>query len=299
MKNLVLASALLLAPVAIAAAGQTATIQPVVAATMPAPVVSLSSDPGTANTAPKSTRKAAPKAPAPKQTPPRQTSSTKLVEPHLRVARSDIKGHARVALTFDACMGKADERILSVLVSERIPATIFVTARWLKHNPQALQVMLANPDLFELENHGQNHIPAVDKPVSIYGIASAGSPEAVRIEVQGGADAMLASGIPAPRWFRGSTAKYDLSSIAQIRAMGYRIAGYSVNGDGGSLLGAAITEKRISSAKDGDVVISHINQPTHAAGEGVAKAILDLKAKGTEFVRLQDVEDRGDDDTTE
>ncbi|WP_112946106.1 MULTISPECIES: polysaccharide deacetylase family protein [unclassified Rhizobium] len=294
MKNIVLASALLLAPVAIAAAGQTATIQPIVAATMPAPVVPLSSDPGTANTAPKS----APKA-APKQTPPRQTSSTKLVEPHLRVARSEIKGHARVALTFDACMGKADERILSVLVSERIPATIFVTARWLKHNPQALQVMLANPDLFELENHGQNHIPAVDKPVSIYGIASAGSPEAVRLEVQGGADAMLASGIPAPRWFRGSTAKYDLSSIAQIRAMGYRIAGYSVNGDGGSLLGAAITEKRISSAKDGDVVISHINQPTHAAGEGVAKAILDLKAKGTEFVRLQDVEDRGDDDTTE
>ncbi|MBO9123177.1 MULTISPECIES: polysaccharide deacetylase family protein [unclassified Rhizobium] len=294
MKNLVLTSALLLAPVATAAAGQTATIQPVVAATMPAPVVPLSSDPGTADTAPKSTPKA-----APRQTPPKQTSSTKLVEPHLRVARSEIKGHARVALTFDACMGKADERILSVLVSERIPATIFVTARWLKHNPQALQVMLANPDLFELENHGQNHIPAVDKPVSIYGIASAGSPEAVRLEVQGGADAMLAAGIPAPRWFRGSTAKYDLSSIAQIRAMGYRIAGYSVNGDGGSLLGAAITEKRISSAKDGDVVISHINQPTHAAGEGVAKAILDLKAKGTEFVRLQDVEDRGDDDTTE
>jgi peptidoglycan/xylan/chitin deacetylase (PgdA/CDA1 family) len=26
-----------------------------------------------------------------------------------------------------------------VLVSERIPATIFVTARWLKRNPQALQ----------------------------------------------------------------------------------------------------------------------------------------------------------------
>ncbi len=223
----------------------------------------------------------------------------KLVEPHLHVIRSGLKARPRIALTFDACMGKADDRILSALVSERIPATIFVTARWLKHNPQALKVMLDNPDLFELENHGQNHIPAVDKPVSIYGIASAGSPEAVRQEVQGGADAMLASGVPAPHWFRGSTAKYDLSSIAQIRAMGYRIAGYSVNGDGGSLLGAAVTEKRIASAKDGDVVISHINQPTHAAGEGVAKAILDLKARGVEFVRLQDVEDTGDDQTTQ
>jgi peptidoglycan/xylan/chitin deacetylase (PgdA/CDA1 family) len=230
---------------------------------------------------------------------PKPALSPKLVEPHLRILRSGIAAHQRVALTFDACMGQADERILSVLVSERIPATIFVTARWLKRNPQALSVFLANPDLFELENHGQNHIPAVDKPVSIYGIASAGSPEAVRQEVQGGADAMRAAGIAAPRWFRGSTAKYDLSSIAEIRAMGYRIAGYSLNGDGGSLLGAAVTEKRISSAKDGDVVISHINQPTHAAGEGVARAIVALKAKGTEFVRLQDVEDTGDDRTTE
>jgi len=59
----------------------------------------------------------APKAPAPK-----------LVEPHLHIARSNVAGHARVALTFDACMGQADERILSTLVRERIPATIFVTA---------------------------------------------------------------------------------------------------------------------------------------------------------------------------
>jgi peptidoglycan/xylan/chitin deacetylase (PgdA/CDA1 family) len=223
----------------------------------------------------------------------------KLVEPHLHIARSNVAGHARIALTFDACMGEADERILSTLVNERIPATVFVTARWLKRNPKALAVFLQNPDLFELENHGEKHIPAIDKPVLVYGIPSAGSPDAVRQEVEGGAAAMVASGIPAPRWFRGSTAKYDLSAIGQIRAMGYRIAGYSVNGDGGSLLGAAVTEKRIAAARDGDVVISHINQPTHAAGEGVARALVDLKAKGTEFVRLQDVADTGDDRTTE
>ncbi|MBX5001530.1 polysaccharide deacetylase family protein [Rhizobium lentis] len=230
---------------------------------------------------------------------PAKAPGPKLVEPHLHIARSNIAGHPRIALTFDACMGQADERILSTLVRERIPATIFVTARWLKRNPATLAVFLQNADLFELENHGENHIPAVDTPTLIYGIASAGSPQAVRQEVEGGAAAMIAAGIPAPHWFRGSTAKYDLSAIGEIRNMGFRIAGYSINGDGGSLLGAAITEKRIASAKDGDVVISHINQPTHAAGEGVVKALVDLKAKGTEFVRLEDVEDTGDDKTTE
>jgi hypothetical protein len=46
------------------------------------------------------------------------------------------------------------------------------------------------------------------------------------------------------------------------------------------------------------VVISHINQPTHAAGQGVANAILKLKARGVDFVRLADVEPIGDNDTT-
>ncbi|RWX76937.1 polysaccharide deacetylase [Neorhizobium lilium] len=222
----------------------------------------------------------------------------KLVEPQLHIARAGNGSPARIALTFDACMGKADERILSTLLRERVPATIFVTARWLRTNPAAVAIFRDNPDLFEIEDHGENHIPAVDFQTSIYGIAAAGSPEAVGREVGRGADAIRAAGLPEPRWFRGATAKYDLTAIHEIRNMGFRIAGYSVNGDGGSLLGAQETLKHIGSAKDGDVVISHINQPTHAAGEGVAKAILALKARGVEFVRLSDVEATGDNDTT-
>ncbi|ACM25888.1 polysaccharide deacetylase family protein [Agrobacterium sp. SHOUNA12C] len=229
--------------------------------------------------------------------PKASASNVKLVEPHLHVNRAG-KGAPRIALTFDACMGKTDPRILSTLVDQRIPSTIFVTARWLRTNPDALATFLAHPDLFELENHGQNHIPAVDIPTKVYGIAAAGSPQAVAQEVKGGADAMLAAGIPQPRWFRGATAKYSLSAIAQIRGMGYRIAGYSVNGDSGSLLPAKMVEKQYASARDGDVIISHINQPTHAAGEGVAASILALKAKGVQFVRLQDIPEQGDDDTT-
>src|ERR1700712_1604691 len=225
-------------------------------------------------------------------------AKVRLVEPHLHVTRAG-KGSTRVALTFDACMGKTDSRILDTLVQQQVPATIFVTARWLRTNPEALAVMLAHPDLFELEDHGLNHIPAVDQPALVYGIAAAGSPAAVDKEVRGGADAMVAHGIAQPQWFRGATAKYSPSAIAQIRAMGYRVAGYSVNGDSGASLPAKAVEKNYISAKDGDVLISHINQPTHSSGEGVAKGILDLKARGVQFVRLQDFSERGDDATTE
>jgi peptidoglycan/xylan/chitin deacetylase (PgdA/CDA1 family) len=217
------------------------------------------------------------------------TPTPKLIEPALRLPRSEETGKMRVALTFDACMGEADQRILSVLITENIPATIFVTARWLRHNPQTVAILRAHPEQFELENHGENHVPAVDVPVLIYGIAAAGSPQAVEQEVAGGASAMQAAGFAAPHWFRGSTAKYDASAMDLIHAMGFRIAGYSVNGDGGSLLGAALAEKRIAAARDGDVVLAHINQPTHAAGEGVARGILALKRRGVTLVRLSDV----------
>jgi peptidoglycan/xylan/chitin deacetylase (PgdA/CDA1 family) len=239
--------------------------------------------------------------PAPPQAAPaaQQPQAIRLVEPHLHVDRAGKSAAPRIALTFDACMGKTDMRILEMLVQQQVPATIFVTARWLRSNPQALAILLAHPDQFEIENHGLNHIPAVDRQTLVYGIPAAGSPEAVAQEVKGGADAMVAHGITAPRWFRGATAKYSLSSISEIRAMGYRIAGYSVNGDSGASLPAKAVEKNYVSARDGDVIISHINQPTHPAGEGVVKGILDLKAKGVQFVRLSDIPERGDDDTTE
>lgn len=216
-------------------------------------------------------------------------ASDGLVEPTLHLTHHS-DGALHVALTLDACSGATDERILSTLMNEEIPATIFVTARWIHHNKASLALLESRPDLFRIENHGEKHIPAVDRPVSVYGIAAAGSPEAVAQEVAGGAAAILANGAPAPRWFRGATARYSRSAISEIEHMGYAVAGYSVNGDGGSLLPPAQAEKRIANAKNGDVIIAHINQPTHAAGEGVVRGILALKARGAVFEHLDEPE---------
>ncbi|TGS18134.1 polysaccharide deacetylase [Mesorhizobium sp. M2E.F.Ca.ET.209.01.1.1] len=230
-------------------------------------------------------------------TPPGNAAT--LVEPTLHLKPQAVEGGGRVALTLDACGGKTDTRILSALVDNRIPATIFVTGIWLKRNAAAVEIMRAHPDLFELENHGGRHIPAVDMPRKIYGISSAGSPDAVQAEVESGAAALASAGGPAPKWFRGATAEYSPSAIAMIRKLGFKIAGFSVNGDGGSLLGAKETARRIGAAKDGDVIIAHINQPTHAAGEGVVQGLLALRAKGMTFVRLDDADGVGNDGTTE
>jgi peptidoglycan/xylan/chitin deacetylase (PgdA/CDA1 family) len=226
------------------------------------------------------------------------SAGPKLLEPDLHVDKSGKPAAIRVAVTFDACEGRTDDRILSTLVENHIPATIFITAKWLKRNSVAFETMRAHPELFELEDHGARHIPAVDVPVKVYGISSAGSPEAVTAEVQGGSDALVAAGAAAPKWFRGATAKYTPTSLALIRRLGFKVAGYSVNADGGSLFGAGLTERQFARAADGDVIIAHINQPTHKAGEGVVKGLLDLKKKGATFVKLDDGIETGSDDTT-
>ncbi|RCW20224.1 peptidoglycan/xylan/chitin deacetylase (PgdA/CDA1 family) [Ciceribacter lividus] len=208
-----------------------------------------------------------------------------LVEPKLVIARGGPAA-PRIALTLDACSGAADERILGELFREEIPATIFVTTRWVRRNPEVVKRLQSRPDLFEIEDHGENHVPAVDRPLAVYGIPAAGSPAAVAAEVEGGARAIVAAGSPVPRWFRGATARYSTTAIAEIEKMGYRIAGYSVNGDQGAGLIAGMAEKRIAAAKDGDVIIAHVNQPSRSAGEGVARGIHALKEKGVTFVRL-------------
>ena len=211
------------------------------------------------------------------------------VEPELHIASLPSTGERVVALTFDACMGETDERILATLVDHAIPATIFATRRWIHRNPAALATLLAHPDLFQIENHGDSHLPAITDQKTMFGLKTAGTIEAVRAEVAGGAAAILSATGIAPRWFRGATARYSRDAVAEINAEGYRIAGYSLNADMGASLSAKTVARRMAAARSGDVIIAHINQPHRPAGAGVVEGILALQQSGTRFVRLEDV----------
>jgi peptidoglycan/xylan/chitin deacetylase (PgdA/CDA1 family) len=219
---------------------------------------------------------------------PAMADTDGLIEPTLRIEEGGPSA-PRVALTLDACMGEVDLRILDTLVSHQIPATLFVTGRWLTHNPDAVKTLLAHPNLFQLENHGAMHVPAVLGSKPVYGIQPAGTLQAVEAEVAGGAAAMHACGIDKPSWYRDATALYSPDALTQIRQMGFRIGGFSLNSDFGASLPAEKVTERIAAAKDGDVIIGHINQPHRSSGAGLAAGVVALKAKGFSFVRLNDV----------
>lgn len=214
----------------------------------------------------------------------------KPVEIHDRLQPS-ASTQKRVALTLDACTGRFDEDLIAFLIRNRIPATLFVTKKWLDANPHGVAVIKGNLDLLDVEDHGENHIPAViGKGRKVYGIP--GEPDVVHLrrEVSEGARAIQEVIGVAPHWYRGATAEYDARASAEIERMGYGIAGFSVNADAGATLKKPAIEMRLKNVRDGDVIIAHMNKPASDTAEGLSDGITWLLKQGFIFVRLDQVE---------
>ncbi|MEI7611627.1 MAG: polysaccharide deacetylase family protein [Betaproteobacteria bacterium] len=198
-----------------------------------------------------------------------------------------------LALTLDACSGRYDDDLIQYLISNRIPATIFVTKKWLERNPLGLSVIKANLDLFDVEDHGENHIPAViGVGKKVYGIPSQPDVVHLRREVIEGARAIEAATGVAPHWYRGATAEYDDQAIDEIGKLGFKIAGFSINADAGATLGRKAIEQRLKHVVAGDIIIAHMNKPDSDSAEGLATALTQLLRQGFVFVRLDQVEIR-------
>lgn len=212
------------------------------------------------------------------------------VEIHDRIAdlAPDSK---RVALTLDACSGRFDEDLIAFLVRNQIPATLFATKKWLDKNPYGVALIKSHLDLFEVEDHGENHIPAViGVGRKVYGIP--GEPDIIHLrrEVVEGARAIeQAIGVP-PHWYRAATAEYDSQASREIENLGYKIAGFSVNADAGATLKQAAIEDRLQHVRGGDVIIAHMNKPAGDTAEGLSVGLLQLLKRGYVFVRLDQVD---------
>jgi len=209
-----------------------------------------------------------------------------LVEPRIRLA-SQGSSAPRLALTLDACGGGFDEALYEFLVSERIPATLFVTARWIRRNPEAVVLLKAHAELFQIENHGAHHMPAFVGPQRrVYGIAGVADWTQLQAEVRGGAQAIVSAFGASPRWYRGATALYDPHALQIIERLGYRVAGYTLNADAGATLPGDAIVQRLRRARDGDVIIAHLNKPASGTAAGLAAGLIDLRQRGFVFVRL-------------
>ena len=201
-----------------------------------------------------------------------------------------------IALTFDACGGSArssqyDARLIDYLIENRIPATLFINARWIDSNPEIFRKLAANP-LFEIGNHGTAHRPLSLSGKSIYNIAGTSSEAEVIHEIEDNGDKIEHLTGKRPLFFRSGTAYYEEEAVRIARSRGVEIAGFAVVADAGATLPSEEVARRIRNARSGDIIIAHMNHPESGTRDGVIEAIEELRAKGFRFLRLSDVKER-------
>ena len=197
------------------------------------------------------------------------------------------------ALTLDACGGGYDAKLIGFLIGERIPATVFATRKWIERNAEGMAMLRSHPELFDIEDHGANHVPAVIGPGRrVYGIT--GNPDVAHLEseVRDGATAVEAATGNAPHWYRGATAEYDPRALRVIVAMGYKVAGFSINADAGATLKRDTIAARLNMVRPGDIIIAHMNKPGSDTAEGLASGLKLLQMRGFRFVTLREMDVR-------
>lgn len=198
----------------------------------------------------------------------------------------------RVALTFDACGGPGgdgyDAELIALLQRERVPATLFLTARWIGANAEAARALAAEP-LFELQNHGAQHRPCTVTGRQAFGIAGPEDDAAARAEIVGGREAIAELTGKAARFYRPGTGYFEPACVELVRELGALPMGFSVAGDAGGSFTRARMARTIGEAPSGAIVLLHMNQPERDIAEAVEDALPRLRERGVKLVQLTEV----------
>jgi peptidoglycan/xylan/chitin deacetylase (PgdA/CDA1 family) len=197
-----------------------------------------------------------------------------------------------IALTMDACgsgrgMGY-DSRLIGFLEQERVPATLFINARWIGPNRAAFDHLATTP-LFEIANHGLLHRPASVNGKSAYGIGGTHNIGELVDEIELNARKLEELTGRRPRFYRSGTAYYDEVAVKIAGELGEQVAGFSLLGDAGATYSRDQVREALLAARPGDIIIVHMNHPESGTGQGVMDAVPELRRRGFRFVRLSDL----------
>jgi peptidoglycan/xylan/chitin deacetylase (PgdA/CDA1 family) len=196
-----------------------------------------------------------------------------------------------IALTFDACGGPRgngyDAKLVQYLKSEKIPATLFLSGKWIDANPKMFGELAKEP-FFEIENHGLNHRPCSANGRSAYGIAGTKGVGDIFDEIEQNAIKIQNLTGRKPKYFRPGTAYSDEICVEIANALGYEVVNFSIRGDAGATYTKNQVKEALLNASPRSVILMHMNHPEGETVEGLMEAIPELKKRGFGFVKLSD-----------
>lgn len=190
------------------------------------------------------------------------------------------RGQKRVALTFDACAtgprSRYDDRITRILIDTRTRATLFLGGRWMEDHAQATR-QLAADSLFELGNHTYLH-PHLTTLAD----------DAIREELSKTQQIMYRLTDRQPHLFRAPYGEYDERVVRIAGSLGLITVQYDLpSGDPDTL----VTKERLidyvaSSARNGSIIVMHINRRGWHTAEALPEIIRRLRARGFALVTV-------------
>ncbi len=203
-----------------------------------------------------------------------------------------VKGNI-IALTFDACGGKNgneyDAELIEYLKKESIPATLFVSGKWIDENYNTF-LELSKNSLFEIENHGFNHRPCSVDGEGEYGIQGTSSVSDAFDEIE--ANALKIEKITGrrPKFYRSATAFIDEACAKIAGQLGITVISFDIlSGDASPYISAqAIEDNVIKHLHPGAIIIMHLNHPKGHTYESLLKIIPRMKALGFTFAKIED-----------
>lgn len=194
-----------------------------------------------------------------------------------------------IALTFDACDGKYNEELVNFLISENIPATFFLTGKWIDKNYEII-AKLASNELFEIENHGLKHRICALSGSGKYGLKKTKNLDEIVDEIELNNRKIEKLTGKRPIFYRPAGAYADEICLSVVSLLSMEIAGYdSLAGDSFSRISAReMSENIIKNARHGMVVLMHLNHPERNEVGALKIAVPILKNKGFSFCHLED-----------
>jgi peptidoglycan/xylan/chitin deacetylase (PgdA/CDA1 family) len=198
-----------------------------------------------------------------------------------------------VAFTFDACGGKkgsgCDKELIAYLERENIPATLFITGKWIDSQFSEFLELSKNP-LFEIENHGLNHRPCSISAETAYGITGTHNIGEAFDEIEANARKIQAITNHRPLFYRPATAFIDEACAKMAQELGIVPVTYQIlSGDAVPFTPESVIENNVLTAiKPGAIVIMHMNHPEWNTKEAMEKIVPELRKIGYTFVLLKD-----------
>jgi peptidoglycan/xylan/chitin deacetylase (PgdA/CDA1 family) len=199
--------------------------------------------------------------------------------------------HRVIALTFDACGGPRgngyDAKLIEYLKSEKIPATLFISGKWIDANPEIFGELAKEP-FFDIENHGLNHKPCSMNGRSAYGITGTKNVGDIFDEIEQNAIKIQNLTGRKPKYYRPGTTYSDEICVEIANTLGYEVVNFSVRGDAGATYTKNQVKEALLNASPRSIILMHMNHPRGETAEGVIEAIPELTKRGFGFVKLSE-----------